>query len=292
MGRCRGQRAHPRLWPHCRKSSRSSSRSFSASACIASRSARHSCAAPSRWRTSAASPASAPTRRARSPRAVCGSPTSFRPTGVDEARLLELAAIASRRARHDPLDSAILQRGRGCAAWLRPSRCCERVPFTRGHAARNGDRAGEQPTRRRRVRGQQGLGGGDSRHGVAGQRGAGALDRPRQRTGERRAQGHRLRLAAARPRAVGRVASRSTATSFAGLLCFEDPVREGVADAIAALPGGRHPYDHGDRRPSPHRARRCRRDRAGRQRAAGDRAPPRWSSAWQRAGTMPSIRCT
>ena len=88
-----------------------------ASASIGWRGARRSSAARSRSRTSAASRASAPTRPARSPRGELRlDPRACRAAGVERARLLALAALASRPESGDPLDVAIAGAARAASA--------------------------------------------------------------------------------------------------------------------------------------------------------------------------------
>ena len=68
--------------------------------------------------------------------------------------------------------------GRACAVWRWPSRCWSGCPFTEDTRRETAIVRAARP-RPARVRSQQGLARGDSRHGVVGQCGAGALDRPR-----------------------------------------------------------------------------------------------------------------
>ena len=67
-----------------------------------------------------------------------------------------------------------------------------------------------------------------------------------------RASGHKV-IACAWRALDGRLDAAASPTRgfrFAGLLAFEDPVREGVADAVARCREAGHPRDHGDGRSS------------------------------------------
>ena len=201
-GRRAAERARRSRWRRCRRSSRSSSRSSWASASIVWRSGRRWSAAPSRWRTSAGCRASAPTRRARSPRV--GLRLDSPPAGrwhLERRLLLALAAIASRRERGDPLDAAILR----CGRRRRPP-----AAGRAGDAFRSPRTAAAKPRScprpRRRVlavdQGRRGDGPRDVRRSPRPTRDTWGARRDR--AGRRRAQGHRLRLAADRRRRLGR----------------------------------------------------------------------------------------
>ena len=215
-------------------------------------------------------PASARTRRAR----------------ITEGRLRvsriaagagRLRAAAARRGRARPRGArpairstrAILDAARGAAA--RPAARCRRdLPVHRGSPPRDGRRPGR---RRRAARRDQGLARGRPRAcATLDDAGARQLERARATAGRRRAQGDRLRLAVARRRRHGPAASPIADYRFAGLLVCEDPVREGVAEAVRAVPRGGDPHDHGDRRPPGHGAGRRARDRS---RCAARRRAPR-----------------
>jgi P-type Ca2+ transporter type 2C len=151
--------------------------------------------------------------------------------GCDEARLLELAAIASRRHGGDPLDDAI-QHAAAARGVVPAVEDIERMPFT-------------EDTRRetaivRAARTQAGGVFAASKGSVEVILGMARLDpAERARWDDRAAalasEGHKVIACAWQPLdAVGWPGGEpQRGYHFAGLLCFEDPVREGVAGAIA-----------------------------------------------------------
>jgi Ca2+-transporting ATPase len=151
--------------------------------------------------------------------------------GFDEARLLELAAIASRRRGDDPLDSAI-QHAAAARGVVPAVEDIERIPFS-------------EDTRRETaiVRAARPPAGGV----LAASKGSAEVifDMARLDAAERArwdaraaalaAAGHKVIACAWQPLDGERWAGGEPQHGyhFAGLLCFEDPVREGVAGAIA-----------------------------------------------------------
>ena len=149
--------------------------------------------------------------------------------GSTQERLAELSALASRQESGDPLDEAIL---RACAergVRVRPAEVAATFPFT------------EDRRRETAVVRAEGLG------LLAATKGAPelvlslcALDaRERaiweERAGALAAQGHKLIACASRElsKTAWPGGEPDRGLRFEGLLAFEDPVREGVADAIA-----------------------------------------------------------
>jgi Ca2+-transporting ATPase len=152
--------------------------------------------------------------------------------GFDEAGLLELAAIASRRHGHDPLDNAI-QHAAAARGIVPAVEDIERMPFT-------------EDTRRetaivRTVRAQDNVVLAASKGSVEVMLGmARAAPAERARWDDRAAafatEGHKVIACAWQPLDAERWTGGEPQHGyhFAGLLCFEDPVREGVAEAIAS----------------------------------------------------------
>ncbi len=164
-----------------------------------------------------------------------------------EARLAELAALASRRESGDPLDEAIL---RACAERERSRASCRGrsplFPSPRTAGAR-------PPSCARRRLGLLAATKGAPElvlslcsleraraHSLGGARG---------RTRGGGPQGDRVRLARRSQSAAWAGGEPDRGLRFAGLLAFEDPVREGVRGRDRAVPRGRHPRRDGDRRP-------------------------------------------
>lgn len=158
--------------------------------------------------------------------------------GLTESRLLSLAAAASRPDSGDPLDRAILTRAADAGAGGGPGERLATFPFTE-------DRRRETSI----VRDERG-------DRLAALKGApeivlGMCDLPREALAEwgRRAlrameEGHRVIACAMRPLGDAEDDQREPESGylFAGLLLCEDPVREGVAEAIARCrEGGIHP---------------------------------------------------
>jgi len=151
--------------------------------------------------------------------------------GVSEGRLLELAALASRLSSNDPLDDAILHTAAARGALPASVEELERIPFA-------------EDTRRETavVRGSGASDGGvlaatkGSTEVILGM--AHLADAARARWSEREsavaAEGHKVIACAWQVLAAGRWTGGEPGRGyrFAGLLAFEDPVREGVAEAI------------------------------------------------------------
>jgi len=149
--------------------------------------------------------------------------------GSSEARLAELAALASRRESGDPLDDAILRACAERSVAVRPATVAATFPFT------------EDRRRETAVVRADGLG------LLAATKGAPelvlalcALDAFERTVWEERAnalaaEGHKLIACASRELsdATWPGGEPDRGLRFEGLLAFEDPVREGVADAIA-----------------------------------------------------------
>jgi Ca2+-transporting ATPase len=151
---------------------------------------------------------------------------------VDEQRLLELAAAASRRDSNDPLDTAILAVAAERGVKTDADEVIERLPFTE-------DTRRETAVLRRRGR--------DETRVLATTKGStevvlamARLDAAARaswelRVAELAAGGHKVIACAWQPLEGGKWCGGEPPRGyhFAGLLAFEDPVREGVAAAVA-----------------------------------------------------------
>jgi Ca2+-transporting ATPase len=153
--------------------------------------------------------------------------------GVDEQRLLELAVGASRRDSKDPLDTAILLAAAARAVVTDSDEVVEHMPFT------------EDTRRESAVLRRRGPGGAQVFATTKGstevvlamaQLGAPARTLWEQRVAELAAGGHKVIACAWQPLEAETWSGGepSHGYRFAGLLAFEDPVRDGVAEAIAS----------------------------------------------------------
>ncbi len=148
---------------------------------------------------------------------------------VEESRLLELAAIASRRDGDDPLDAAIFRGVDGSAVALADFEEIERVPFSE-------DSRHESAVVRR-----TGPGGSEV---LAAMKGSVEVvlaashiapaerDAWEKRADELAAGGHKVIACAWQSVDGDQADAPMHGYRFAGLLAFEDPVREGVGEAI------------------------------------------------------------
>lgn len=147
--------------------------------------------------------------------------------GVDEAALLRLARWASRADSGDPLDTLLLSGGSGP-----PVRVLSTFPFTED--------------RRRETRvvdaGAEGViaamkGAPETVFGLCG--GAFDAEQWRHKVQALAAEAHKVFAVASRPLAgVSPDVEPADGFVFAGLLAFEDPVREGVREAVARCRAG------------------------------------------------------
>lgn len=152
--------------------------------------------------------------------------------GIDERRLLQLAMAASRSVGDDPLDVAILRAAAAHGLASDTVHDIERIPFSE-------DSRRESAVVR--------LGGGDQVELLASVKGsaevvldsshlepAERLDWER-RIDELASGGHKVIACAWQPltETSGRAVAPARGYAFLGLLAFEDPVRDGVAGAVA-----------------------------------------------------------
>ena len=222
----------PSRWrrPPCQRNFRWCSRSFWASACTAWREAARSSVARSASRTSAGSAVSVRTRPGRSPRGICASRISFLRNATDSARLLTVAAAASRRESGDPLDTAILVRADRSRSRPRPSASVSRRSRSpRTGSARPQSNATQTVRSWRAPRAPAEI--------VLSLVPSSPAERQRwiDQVSALAASGHKV-IACAWQSLDGKWTGAEPASDFrlAGLFAFEDPVRDGVAAAVAA----------------------------------------------------------
>lgn len=151
--------------------------------------------------------------------------------GLDEARLLELAAIASGPCGHDPLDTAILQLAavRGVTLGVE---VLERLPFTEDTRRETAIVRAARPRASDVFAASKG-----SAEVILGMARLDSVARARwaDRANALASEGHKVIACAWQPLDAERWTGGEPQHGYhlAGLLCFEDPVREGVVDAIA-----------------------------------------------------------
>lgn len=149
--------------------------------------------------------------------------------GVDEARLLGLAAIASRPDSADPLDAAVLRAAAARGVGPPPGAVLATFPFTEDRRRESVVTRGPDGTLLAAVKGA-----GETVLGMCAL-GPAEAEAWQARMATLAAEGHKVIACAWRPLdpAAWRGDELTHDYRLAGVLALEDPVREGVAEAVA-----------------------------------------------------------